>query len=208
MHRYVLGVPRSGISACPVKTRDIPNLISILRILLVAPTVYYLLNQEYRSALVLFVIAGLSDGLDGLLARHFKWQTRLGAILDPIGDKLLMVSCYLALGWLGNLPAILVMLVILRDVIIVTGAVLYHLLIESVPIQPVMISKVNTALQLTLVVLVIFAGAELPLSSLVSPSFIEALIWLVYVTTVASGLVYVFAWGGRAMSAARNRSRS
>ncbi len=189
-----------------MKARDIPNLISILRILLVAPTVYYLLNQHYKPALVLFVIAGLSDGLDGLLARYFKWQSRLGAILDPIGDKLLMVSCYLALGWLGNLPVMLVILVILRDVIIVTGAVLYHMLIEVVPIQPVMISKVNTVLQLMLVVLVIFVGTGLPLTNMVTPSLVDTLIWLVYASTLASGMVYVFAWGRRAIAVTRSRS--
>lgn len=191
-----------------MKTRDIPNLISILRILLVAPTVYYLLNQNYKPALVLFFVAGMSDGVDGLLARHFKWQTRLGAILDPIGDKLLLVGCYLALGWLGQLPVMLVILVISRDVVIVTGAVLYHLLIEEVPIQPVMISKINTVLQISLVVLVIYAGSGLALSSLVSPALIESLIWLVYATTLASGMVYVLAWGRRAMAVARNRSSS
>lgn len=191
-----------------MKARDIPNLISVLRILLVAPTVYYLLNQDYKSALVLFVIAGFSDGIDGFLARQFKWQSRLGAILDPIGDKLLLVSCYLALGWLGNLPVMLVVLVILRDVIIVSGAVLYHMLIEVVPIQPLMISKINTVMQIALVVLVIFAGAELTSSSLVSPSIIESLIWLVYGTTLASGVVYILAWGRRAVSVGRNGSRS
>lgn len=191
-----------------MNARDIPNLISILRILLVAPTVYTLLNQDYKIALLLFTVAGVSDGVDGALARLFNWQTRLGAILDPIGDKLLLVSCYLALGWLGHLPVILVALVILRDVIIVAGAIVYHMLIEEVSIQPLMISKINTVLQITLVVFVIFAGSELALSNLVSPSIIELLIWLVYATTVASGMVYIWYWGQRAMSVSRNRSNS
>lgn len=191
-----------------MKARDIPNLISFLRILLVAPTVYYLLNQDYRVALLLFLIAGISDGVDGILARRFRWQTRLGAMLDPIGDKLLLVSSFLVLGWLGHLPVLLVVLVLLRDVVIVTGAVLYHLLIEEVPIQPVMISKINTALQIALVVLQIFAFSGLALSGLVTPLVIESLIWLVYATTVSSGIVYIWLWGRRAMLVSRNEENA
>ena len=191
-----------------MKKRDIPNLISILRILLVVPTVYFLLNQDYKTALLLFFIAGLSDGVDGILARHYNWQTRLGAMLDPIGDKLLMVSCYLALGWLGHLPVLLVGLVILRDVIIITGAVFYHMFIEEVSIQPLMISKLNTLLQIALVVLVIFAFSKLALSQYVTPFIIETLIWLVYGTTLASGFVYIWSWSQRAMSVSRGRGNS
>ncbi len=188
-----------------MNVRDIPNLISILRILLVAPTIYYLLNHDYTVALILFFIAGVSDGVDGLLARQFSWQTRLGAILDPIGDKLLLVGCYLTLGWLGHLPVMLVAMVILRDVIIVIGAILYHVFIEEVLIQPVMISKINTALQIALVVLIIFIGSELTFSKLISPSVIELLIWLVYGTTFASGVVYIRSWGQRALLVRRKR---
>lgn len=191
-----------------MKKSDIPNLISILRIFLVAPTVYFLLNQDYKTALLLFFIAGLSDGLDGILARHYNWQTRLGAILDPVGDKLLMVSCYLTLGWLGHLPVLLVVMVILRDVIIITGAIVYHLFIEEVSIQPLIISKLNTLLQITLVVLLIYALSGLVLSEYISPSIIESLIWLVYATTLASGIVYIWSWSQRAMSVSNNRGRS
>ena len=182
-----------------MKASDIPNLISILRILLVAPTVYYLLNESYLVALILFFVAGASDGLDGFLARYYRWQTRLGAILDPIGDKLLLVSCYLALGWLGHIPVLLVILILLRDVVIVTGAVIYHVYIEEVRISPVMISKLNTLLQIMLIVLVLFRFSNLIFADLVTSSIIEILIWLVYVTTVASGIVYVWMWGRRAM---------
>lgn len=191
-----------------MKARDIPNLISILRVLLVAPTVYFLLNQDYKTALLLFFIAGVSDGVDGMLARYFNWQTRLGAILDPLADKLLLVSCYLALAWLDHMPVMLVVLVILRDVIIVTGAISYHMFIEEVSIQPVMISKINTVLQIALVVLIIFASSGLVLSVLVTPPVIELLIWLVYGTTLASGLVYIRSWGKRAVSVTRNRGDS
>lgn len=183
-----------------MKAYDIPNLISIARIILVAPTVYYLLNLDYKLALVLFFIAGASDGVDGFLARHFEWQTRLGAVLDPIGDKLLLVSCYLALGWLGHLPVLLVVLVILRDVVIVTGAIIYHMYIEEVSIKPLMVSKLNTVLQISLVILIIFSMSDLPLSNWANGNMINYLTWLVYGSTIASGVSYVWAWGQRAMS--------
>ena len=187
-----------------MKARDIPNLISILRIFLVAPTVYYLLNQQFHMALLLFVIAGVSDGVDGFLARYFHWKTRLGAILDPIGDKLLLVSCYLALGWLGYVPLSLVVLIILRDVIIVAGAVAYHMLIEEVSIQPLLISKLNTLLQIVLVVFIIYAHSGLVLSDWVGTDVITLLVWFVYASTVASGIMYIWSWGHRAKSVTQN----
>ena len=104
----------------------LPNIISVVRILLVAPTMYFLWQQQFHLALILFLIAGISDGLDGFLARRFGWQTRLGTYLDPIGDKLLLIGCYLLLGMLKIVPLWLVLLVIGRDILIVVGAALYR----------------------------------------------------------------------------------
>ena len=84
---------------------DIPNIISMLRIILVIPTVMLLLNERYGQALILFAVAGASDGLDGYIAKRYHYVSRLGTILDPLADKLLLVCTYLALGWLGLLPA-------------------------------------------------------------------------------------------------------
>jgi len=183
-----------------VKASDIPNLISILRIILVAPTVYYLINEKYLLALILFFIAGASDGLDGFLARYFRWQSRLGALLDPIGDKLLLVCCYLALGWLGHISVLLVLLVLFRDIIIVTGAVMYHVYIGKVSIKPVMISKLNTLLQIVLVVLLLFHLSEVSFSKLISAELINVFVLSVYVSTIASGVIYIWLWGRRAVS--------
>ena len=189
-----------------MKKRDIPNLISILRILLVGPTVYLLVNEQYAIALGLFFIAGISDVTDGFLARYFGWQSRLGAILDPLGDKLLMVSCFLALGWLGQVPILLVTLVIARDLIIVIGAISYHVLIEEVSIEPVRISKLNTAMQILLVIIIIFANTQLPLSHLLQESILDILIYAVYATTILSGVVYVWMWGQRARQVNNDRN--
>jgi cardiolipin synthase len=186
-----------------VKASDLPNLISILRIALVVPVVLFLLEGIYTWALVLFLIAGASDGLDGFLARRYGWTSRVGAILDPIGDKLLMVAVFLVLGTKGYLPWWLVAVVILRDVIIITGAVTYHTLIEQVDMQPLYISKLNTALQILLVLLVLY---HLSAFGPALPALAETiLVYAVFISTLASGTAYVVSWGRRAQRAVNRR---
>ena len=96
-----------------MKPSDIPNIITVFRFLLVPPVVVLLLQDRFFAALVVFGIAGISDGLDGFLAKHYHWTSRIGALMDPLADKLLMVSSYLTLGWLGLIPQWLVALAIL-----------------------------------------------------------------------------------------------
>jgi len=180
--------------------RNLPNLLSLLRIVLVAPVVFYILQKNYIPALVLFVIAGITDGVDGWLAKHFGWQSRLGAILDPLADKLLLISSYISFAWLDLLPIWLVLSVILRDVIIVTGGVLYQFFFGKVTINPTYISKLNTLMQIVLIAVMLLSLAWLPINDMA----IIVLIWIVLLTTIASGLVYVFAWGSRAIDAAKN----
>ena len=136
--------------------RDIPNLITVLRILMVPPFVWLLLAGRHFEALVLFFIAGLSDGLDGFLAKRYGWTSRLGGLLDPLADKLLLVSGFIALGYQGLLPVYLVGLVLLRDLVIVSGAIAYHYRVAPLDADPSWVSKVNTVLQIALVLLVIF----------------------------------------------------
>jgi len=100
-----------------VTRRDIPNLITAFRFLLVPPVVFLLLSSRFGEALVIFAIAGFSDALDGFLAKHYGWASRLGAALDPLADKLLLVSAFIALGWLELIPVWLVVIVILRDIV-------------------------------------------------------------------------------------------
>lgn len=127
--------------------RDIPNSISVFRILLVVPVVWLLLQQHYAMALVLFAIAGLSDALDGFLAKVNGWESRLGSILDPLADKLLLVCSFLALVWLGLIPSWLFVVVIARDLIIVIGGVAFHLMFGRFEMEPSIISKMNTFFQ-------------------------------------------------------------
>lgn len=178
---------------------DIPNFISVVRIALVVPVVLCLLEGFYLWALVLFLIAGASDGLDGFLARRFDWTSRLGAILDPIGDKLLMVAVFLVLTSKGYLPWWLVTVVILRDVIIITGAVSYHTLIAQFEMQPLRVSKLNTALQIFLVLAVLYNLAVI--QPLLPALLIQGLIYAVFITTLVSGAAYVVGWSRRARKA-------
>lgn len=170
--------------------RDIPNLITAARIILVWPLVAALLDSRFGTALVLFAVAGVSDGIDGFLARRYGWFTRLGAILDPIADKLLVVSVYVALGWEALIPPWLVAAVITRDVVIVSGAAAFRLLVGHLNMAPTVTSKLNTLLQISLVLAVMLATLQWV------PGWIsEALIYAVLASTVLSGLQYVVIWG-------------
>ena len=177
-----------------MKRSDIPNLITVVRILLVVPVAWALLEQQYLLALVLFFVAGVSDGLDGFLAKQFDWTSRLGAILDPLADKALLVTCYAALAWVGLLPVWLLVLVVLRDLVIVAGAVIYNFRIERLEADPTLISKLNTVLQILLVLLVITQQ----LSDWFAPVWLTVLIYAVTVSVLWSGLDYVITWGRRA----------
>lgn len=175
--------------------RFLPNLITGLRILLIPPFLAVLWQGNYGGALILFVLAGLSDGVDGFLAKRYGWHSRLGAVLDPLADKLLMLCAYLALGWLEMLPWWLVGMVLLRDAIIVAGALAYFRLLGAYEMEPLLVSKLNTLMQIMLVLAVLLAlwSGDLPLS---------LLHWLIYVvglTTLASGSAYVWVWSRRAL---------
>lgn len=183
--------------------RDIPNFISILRIVLVVPIAYFLWQQNYLAALLLFLIGGLSDGLDGFLARRYKWETELGVILDPMGDKLMMLAAYLLLGWNNLLPWWLVSLVIFRDLIIVSGTLLYRKFIGEAKLKPLFISKLNTVFQILLVLLIMF-------SQVISVNLliVNSLLWLVVITTLMSGYAYIAEWGCRAWSILKGKEVS
>ena len=177
-----------------MKLHHIPNILTAFRLLLVPPVVMLMLKDEFLPALVLFAVAGFSDALDGFLARRYHWTSRIGGLMDPLADKLLMVSSYITLGWLGLIPSWLVALVILRDLVIVTGAIIYNARIEQVEATPSIVSKLNTLAQILLVLSVLFSQAvvELPVW------WIDTLIYSVLVTILWSGFGYVWTWGRRA----------
>ncbi|MGB6662723.1 MAG: CDP-alcohol phosphatidyltransferase family protein [Xanthobacteraceae bacterium] len=134
---------------------NIPNLITLGRIILVPIVVWAIVSGQMRIAFILFVVAGVSDGIDGFLAKRFQMKSELGAYLDPLADKALIVSIYISLGIAMALPIFLVILVVSRDIMIV-GAFLLSLLVgKPMPIRPLMVSKANTAAQIVLAVLVL-----------------------------------------------------
>ncbi len=182
-----------------MKARDIPNLISFLRILLTLPIVWLLFEYEFSYALMLFALAGFSDGLDGYLAKHFKWQSRLGGLLDPLADKALLMSSFLVLGGLDLIPIWLVILVIFRDLLIMGGALYYNFNIEELDAHPSIISKLNTLVQILLVLLVVTDAGPYPIPSLV----MNLLVWVTLATTVASGADYVWVWSYKAKQKGR-----
>jgi len=172
----------------------LPNAISLLRIALVAPVVLAMLDGRFEHAIVLFFIAGFSDGLDGWLAKRFGWHTRLGGILDPIADKLLVAAAFITLVYTDLVPLWLAALVVLRDVVIVGGAAAYNFLIGPVQGEPTRISKLNTALEL-LYVLVVLLRAAFAWPPQVAEIVLGA---AVMVTVVISGIDYVWSWSRRA----------
>jgi cardiolipin synthase len=177
-----------------MKAEQIPNIISIIRFLMIPPAVWALFHERALLALVLFTVAGISDGIDGLLARRYGWITRLGSILDPLADKFMMAGIYLSLGWLGELPWWLVGTVFGRDVLIISGALAYHFINGRYNMEPHIFSKLNTLLQIVLVVSVLFSLAIMPLPTL----YLDSLIYLVLFSTLLSGATYLWIWGRRA----------
>lgn len=120
------------------------------------PVIFWLLlSGEHRAAFFVFLAAGVSDALDGFLAKRFDWRTELGAVLDPLADKLLLVSLFIALGVSKDLPLWLVLAVVSRDILIVAGVLVSWLMDQPVAIKPLIISKANTLAQIVLVATVL-----------------------------------------------------
>jgi cardiolipin synthase len=174
--------------------RWLPNAISMLRIALIAPILWSIAHNRFEEALILFFIAGFSDGLDGYLAKRFNWHTRVGALLDPIADKLLVAGTFITLVYTGHAPFWLAAIVVLRDLVIIGGATAYNFLIGPVEGEPTRISKLNTALELLFILFALSrAGFSWP-----AEITITLLGAAVLVTVVVSGIDYVWSWTRRA----------
>ena len=172
----------------------LPNAISLMRIALIAPILILMLQGDFGWALALFILAGFSDGLDGYLAVRFGWSTRLGGLLDPAADKLLITGMFITLAYTQQIPVWLAAVVILRDVVIAAGAIAYNFIVKPVPGEPTRVSKLNTALQMLFVLFVLSrAGFNWP-----DKITITVLGAAVLVTVVISGVDYVWSWSRRA----------
>jgi cardiolipin synthase len=171
----------------------IPNLLTVLRIVATPVLIILLKYEMFSSALMLFVLAGVSDGLDGYIAKRFRSETRLGAILDPVADKVLLVSCFIVLTVMGHLPFWLLLVVAFRDIVIVGGYLLLVTLEGGVRMDPSRISKLNTVFQICLITMVLVKLAAAADVAVV----IDALIALVTLTSILSGAHYVWIWAFR-----------
>jgi len=170
-----------------MNTMNLPNLISLSRLLSVPLIVSLILSYQLTAAFIFFSIAGLSDALDGFLARVFKSRTNLGAYLDPIADKALLVGVFAALGRIGLIESWVVILVVFRDVLIIGGILLLFLFKNTVEMKPLIISKMNTVIQLMYALYVLGQGDVI----LDAPYLSLYFGYLVALTTVLSGISYV-----------------
>ena len=177
-----------------MRLKFVPNAISVGRMVLVVPLVLWILDGRFGAALIILVVAGLSDGLDGFLAKRFDWRTRLGGLLDPAADKLLLVAAFASLTYAGLVPLELTAIVVLRDAVIVLGALCYQWLIAPVQGEPSAISKLNTACQLAMVFFTLTAAAI----AWPPPVSLTVLGAAVVFTSIVSGLNYVLRWSVRA----------
>lgn len=182
----------SGPEARPGGPLSLPNLITLLRLCAVPAAVWLIIKGRLDIAFFVFVGAGVSDALDGWIARRWNLRSALGALLDPVADKALLVSVYVTLALIGVLPDWLAILVVFRDVVIMGGVVLFYLLGAPRPIEPMLISKANTALQIALAALALFLAGF----GVTAPLLLDLLVWATAATTLASGAAYV--WGALA----------
>jgi cardiolipin synthase len=182
--------------------RHLPNLICLARIALVWPTVVALQAGDYALSVVLFVIAAVSDGLDGYLAKRFGWTSEFGKFIDPFADKLLLVAVFVTTSWLGLVPWWLAAAAIARDVMIGLGALIFRLWFGPLRGRPTVVSKINTLFQLGyLLGVMMLAAFEFP-----PREIIDALAVITLITTVLSGGDYIWAFTRRAWDGTVPRS--
>jgi cardiolipin synthase len=184
-----------------MKLATVPNVICLLRIALTVPIVLLLAEGRYGQTLVLFAVAAASDVVDGYLAKTFGWTSELGKVLDPLADKLLLVSVFITLAAVGLVPVWLAALAVLRDVVIGAGAAVYKWLFGPLEGRPTVPSKLNTLVQLLFVIAVVWNAAFRNLPAWA----IQGLGAMVLVTTVVSGVDYVHTYIRKAVAVSRAR---
>src|SRR5580658_3919586 len=169
---------------------NLPNLITLARMLMTPLAVMMIISQRFLPAFLIFILAGVSDAIDGFIAKNFDLRTELGAYLDPLADKALLVSIYVTLAISGVVPTALAILVVSRDLMILAAVVVSWLLNNPVAIRPVLVSKINTTAQIAFAALVLGAKAY-GLSPVPGQ---DVAVWLVAASTLASGSVYISQW--------------
>jgi len=168
---------------------NIPNFLSLLRIILVPVIVIFLIQGSYTKALIAFVIAGLTDALDGAVARILNKQTKLGSFLDPLADKILLSTSFIALAIFSLIPSWLAVIVISRDFMILLGIVILSMMSVAYEIKPIFVSKVTTTLQIATVFFALLLKTFT--YDIISYNLIIILSWLTASFTIISGLIYI-----------------
>ena len=172
---------------------SLPNLVSLARLCAVPLAIWLMISGSFAACLWVMLAAGVSDAIDGYLAKRFNARTEFGAFLDPLADKALLVSAYVTLGYLGHLPLWLVVLVVFRDAMILAGAFVVQAMTQTFKSRPIVVSKINTGLQVALAIAVLIRlGLGFDLGVLV-----DILVWLTAATTVISGFTYLAIWTRR-----------
>ena len=181
--------------------RHLPNLITALRFLLIPVLVLLLLQERYAPGFAVFIVSALSDLADGVIARRWNLRTRLGAIADPLADKLTMLAVTLVLAFHALIPMWLAVAIVVRDLVIVGGAVAFHFVVGRVEVAPSWLSKFNTVLEFTVLSAVLADAARVvEVTALLPPLFV-----LMVATILASGAHYVWVWGRKALASRRCR---
>ena len=182
--------------------RHLPNIVTVIRIMLVFPTTWFLWQGQTLQAFTLMLIASFSDALDGALARRFHWKTDLGRLLDPLADKFLVAAVFIVFAIQNLIPLWLVVLTLGRDLILLAGGTLYRVIIGYIKVQPSLISKANTAMQM--LVLSMLMASQLPIG--VAANYAHAAvddfgIYLLAVLSAVSGIHYIVLWANRSSKA-------
>jgi cardiolipin synthase len=178
---------------------NVPNVITLIRVLLIPVIAVLLVRRQYAPALAVFTAAAISDFADGAIARHYRIVSEFGARLDPIADKLTMFTATVLLAWQSWLPLWLAAAIVLRDVVIAGGAVAYRLVVGHIEMAPTWLSKVNTALEFAALAAVLAQAAGL----LDGRAWLPAFFAFVFATVILSGAQYVWAWSRKAAAARR-----
>jgi len=175
---------------------NIPNILTLARIVITPFIVFAIMEGEAAFALVLMGIAGITDMLDGAIARHFNQRSIVGAFMDPLADKLMLLSTIVTLFFINEIPLFLFLAVVFRDLVIMVGAIAYEVVTGKLEMQPTMSSKITTVLQITLVLTVLADMAwQFP-----AELFYQSILWSTFAFTCISGVQYMVVWMRKAVS--------
>lgn len=180
---------------------NVPNILTLVRLALIPTVAYFLATKAYGLALPVFLVAALTDFMDGYIARRFKLVSTLGATLDPIADKLNVLVVIVLLAWQELIPLWLAIAVVTRDIVIAGGALAYRAAFGHLQIAPTRLSKLNTLVEFSMLLLVMAAAARW----VDSGRWMATLFLICFATVVASGAQYVWVWGRKAIAKSRGR---